>query len=391
MTKRRTSFSSFRFFILPALAFMASAVLSVTASAAPGAQAVERKLRVKVENAQVRLKPEAGSPVVAVLKRGTVVMSYQAEGAFFRIVPDPDQGAASVVGYLAAADVEVLKEKAAVTRDFWNEESTSAGLGLELYLAGGYAMFGGGDFDTGTRGLYDETKAMMTGLGYSISSEYYHALKGGMELSAGIFWRFRPRLAVGIMGEYSLAQRFNKFEFKEGTLDLGANATPVLQTFAIRPGLRYGILIGGPVELAVTAGPTVFFSSFKYDVGVNYDFMADIGTTSEYSYYVKSNRTFLGAFAALDLDVRVNSRSAVFLRATYRYAKPSGWEGSQKTVDWTYGGFDESNEVQGRLYATDRGSFPILMMASENPGSGAGEAVLDYSGLSLSAGVRIRF
>ncbi|MDD8027700.1 MAG: hypothetical protein PHI34_14460, partial [Acidobacteriota bacterium] len=258
--------------------------------------------------------------------------------------------------------------------------------------AGGYAMFGGGDFDTGTRGLYDELETKIEGLGHAISSEYYHALNGGMQLAAGLFWRIRPRLAVGVIGEYSLAQRFNKFEFEEGIHVMGCYATPVLRTFAIRPGLRYGILTGGPVELSVTAGPAVFFSSFKYDIRVNYDYVTDIGATREYSYNIETSRTFVGAFAALDLDFRVNSRSTVFLQATYRFAKPAGWQGSDKTVDWIYGAFADEDEVQeGSLYATTRGSFPVLMMASENPGSGAGEAILDYSGLSLHLGVRIRF
>jgi hypothetical protein len=170
-----------------------------------------------------------------------------------------------------------------------------------------------------------------------------------------------------------------------------ASATPILRTLAVRPGLRYGILTGGPVELAVTAGPAVFFSSFKYDIRVNYDYAADVGATHENSYTIETSRTFLGAFAALDLDFRVNSRSTVFLQATYRFAKPAGWQGSDKTIDWIYGAFGDEDEVQGSLYATTRGSFPVLLMASENPGSGAGEASLDYSGLSLHIGARIRF
>ncbi|MDD8027721.1 MAG: hypothetical protein PHI34_14565 [Acidobacteriota bacterium] len=388
----RSVFDPFRSFIPLFLVLAAVCGAAVSAFAVPGFQAVERKLRVKVENAAVHLKPGAESPVIAVLKLGTVLTSYEAEGAWCRIVPDLEKEAVSMVGYIAVTDVEVLKETAKVSRDFWSEESTFAGIGLDVFLTGGYILFGGGDLDAGTRGLYDEMKAMLTGLGYAPKNEYHHDLNGGGQFTIGFFWRLRSRLAVGVIGDYGQAQRFNKFEFADNALDRSAYSTPVLRTFAVRPALRYGILAGGPVDLAISAGPAVFFSSFQYDRGVSYEYVNDLGAMHDNSYYIKVHQTALGAFAALDLDVRLNARAALVLQAAYRYVHPAGWEGTEKTVVWSYGGWTlDDGEIEGRLYSTTRDTFPILMVSPENPGSGAAEAALDSSGFSLNVGVRVRF
>jgi len=382
----RSAFRLFRPLILLTV-FLAAAL-----SAAPsGPQTIERKLKVKVERASVRSEPDAEASVIAMLKRGAELTSYESSGAFYRVVLEAGRDTVSLIGFIAAEDVEVLGEKITAKVDFWAESAPTAKSGLEVFLLGGYAAFGGGDFASGIGGLYDELKAMITGLDYAISREYFHSLTGGMQLGAGIYWRFSPRLAAGVIGEYSLAQRFNEFGFQEGVHELGASCTPVLTTFALRPGLRCGILAGGPVELAVTAGPAVYFSSFKYNLGVSYNFVANQGTMSDYSYYLKAQRTFLGAYLAVDLDLRVNSRSAIVLQAAYRVAKPSGWSGSDKTSLWGFLSGDTVSENAGSLFSMTRGPFPVLAVAAESPGPGASDAVFDYSGLSLQAGIRIRF
>jgi hypothetical protein len=378
-----------------ALAFLALAgILSLASPAAAfrAAQTVERRLKVKVDKAFVRSEPDPGSPVIAVLRGGAEVTSYEALPGYFRIVFEAGRDAVTRVGYIADPDVKVLGEKVKDAADFWSESSPVARSGLEICFSGGYAMFGGGDFASGVGGLFDELKAMIAGLGYPITRDYYHPLDGGMQIGAGLFWRFSSRLAAGLIGEYSLAQRFNEFGFREGVHDLGANSTPVMTTLALRPGLRCGILTGGPVELSVTAGPAFFFSSFKYNLGVSYDFVVDQGTTRDYAYYLKVQRTFLGAFLAADLDIRLNARSAIVLQATYRMAQPAGWSGSDKTslLIANLGGEDAS-ENSGLLFSTIRGLYPVLAVSAESPGPGASEAVLDYSGLSLQAGLRIRF
>lgn len=392
MMRRRPVLRSFRSPIALFLALAAFLPAVPPDWACGDSQTVERRLRVKVDNAAVRSGADAASPVVAVLERGATVTSYEAEGAWYRIVPDLGQNVVSQVGYIAAADVEVLKEKVRVSGDFWSGSDAAARTGLEITLAGGYGMFGGGDLDAGTRGFYDELRARMIGLGYAISRDYRHPMSGGMELEAAVLWRFHPRWAAGLIGGYGLSQRFNEFEFQEGSHTLGASSTPILRTFALRPVLRLAVLSGGPLTLHVSAGPALLFGSFRFNQNVSYAFVADQGTTHDESYSIKARRTFWGAFAALDLDIRLNARSAIVLQATYRFARPAGWEGTEKTYEWITN-VDEYKgpEIEGRLYSMTRNSLPVLVVSPQSPGAGAGEAVLDFTGLSLLAGLRIRF
>jgi hypothetical protein len=375
---------------------LAAGALLLLASQAPALsapQSVERRLRVKAESASVRLRPEAASPVVAVLKRGTVLMSYEAEAGWYRVVPGSEKDAVAVMGFLAEADVEVIAEKTVPPRDFWSEqESTFAGIGLDFVLTGGYAMFGGGDIVSGVVGLYDELKGRLTNLGYRVKDEKHHALNGGMQLGAGFYFRLSSRLAVGMIGEYSLAQRFDQFVFDEGVHSLGANSTPILRTFALRPGLRYGIVIRGPVRLSVSAGPAVFFSSFRLNQTVSYGYEPNIGTTHDYSYSIRAAKNFLGAFAGSDMELRISDRAMLLFQVVYRYASASGWKGTEKTREWDERvGETKSPEIGGRLFATARESRSVLVVSSTSPTPGAREASLGFSGLTLSTGMRIRF
>ncbi|MCX6560829.1 MAG: hypothetical protein NTZ26_10010 [Candidatus Aminicenantes bacterium] len=368
-------------------------LLASRSSALSTPQSVERRLRVKVENASVRLRPDAASPVVAVLKRGTVLMSYEAEAGWYRVVPGSEKDAVAVMGFLAAADVEVIEEKTVPPRDFWSDqESTFAGIGLDFVLTGGYAMFGGGDFASGVDGLYDDLKGRLANLGYAAKDEKHHAFNGGMLLSAGLYYRLTPRLAVGLTGEYSLAQRFDQFQFDEGVHALGATSTPILRTFILRPGLRYGIVIQGPVRLFLSAGPAIFFSSFQYDQATSYGFVPNQGTTHDFIYSIKANRNYFGAFAGAEADVRLTERAALLLQVVYRRASAAGWEGTEKTTAWVESyGKANGPEISGRLYATTRESRSVLVVSPASPASGAREASLDFSGLTLSTGMRIRF
>jgi hypothetical protein len=379
--------------LLAALSILLCSAASAFASSGPPSQTVEHKLRVKVESASVRLKPDPGSPIIGVLKRGTILMSYDSEGGWYRVVPGADKDAISLVGYIAATDVDMIEERTVQRGNFWSEEeSTYAGIGLEFFMAGGYAIFAGADFTSGVRGLYDELKSHLIGLGFPISNEKNHAFNGGMQLTAELFLRLSRRLAVGLAGDYALAQRFDEILFEDGGRSLGATSSPILRTFVLRPGLRYGVFTGGPVRLSVTAGPALFLSSFKYNRGMAYDYVDFLGTTSKYSHTLKASRTYLGAFAAVDAEVHLVARASIVLQAIYRFSRAAGWEGSEETFGWESGwGVGSEPEVLGRLAVVARGPAQVLAVPSASSGSGAREAVLDYSGLSLSAGLRIRF
>ncbi len=389
-----TRFPSHRRYIILALAALLSSAALAFGSPGPQSQSVERKLRVKAETASVRLKPDPASPVAAVLKRGALLTSYEMEGSWYRVVPDAGPDAVRVVGYIAAADVDVLEEKTRTTGDFWSEtESAFADLAWEATLTGGFVTFAGGDFAAGTRGLYDGQKAALAAYGYELGEEEVHPFRSGFGGTLELEKRLSPRLALGLALVYGLAQKFDTIWFHNEMGTRTANSTPVLRTMAIRAGLRYTVPLGSVLSASFMAGPVFHFAGFEYNRLAKYGYSPVSQTeTFRSSYHIKVWKAFPGAYAGAELGVRLAHRTEIVLRAVYQLARASGWEGKEKLDLWQYPLGDVSPpEVEGTLYALTENGFPTLGVRAAPPGAGAAEAVLDFSGLSLSAGLRIRF
>jgi hypothetical protein len=202
-----------------------------------------------------------------------------------------------------------------------------------------------------------------------------------------------PRLALGLAGEYGLAQKFDTIWFHDETGTRTANSTPVLRTLSIRAGLRYSLPIGAILNVSFLAGPAFHFVGFEYNRLARYGYdPVPQSETFRSSYHIKVWKAFPGAFAGAELGARLGQRAEIVLRAVYRLARASGWEGTEKLDLWQYPlGNISPPEVKGTLYALTEDGLPSLGVRAASPGAGAGEAVLDFSGVSLSAGLRIRF
>ncbi len=97
-------------------------ILMIKASLPLAAQLLttsEWKLKVTVDAAAVRLKPELEGPIAAIVPKGTILQSYEATGAWYRVLTTSAKDGTSVIGYIATSDVEVLEEKTAPPEDFW--------------------------------------------------------------------------------------------------------------------------------------------------------------------------------------------------------------------------------------------------------------------------------
>jgi hypothetical protein len=106
----------------------------------------------------------------------------------------------------------------------------------------------------------------------------------------------------------------------------------------------------------------------------------------------------LGLQAGLGIEYKAVKRMAFFIEALANYARFRGLEGTTVSEEGAFGGFFPSFSEQGKLYYE---SVPIipnaprLIMVQSSPPAGPGgeprEAVVDFSSVSLQAGIRIRF
>ena len=71
----------------------------------------EWKLKISVEKAFVRLKPDMNSPVESTVAKGTILQSHEKVEEWYRVVIGPDESGFVVIGYIHSDNVEIIAEK----------------------------------------------------------------------------------------------------------------------------------------------------------------------------------------------------------------------------------------------------------------------------------------
>jgi hypothetical protein len=347
-------------------------------------QDVQRKLSVIVDKASIYLEPSASSPVIGFVMRDTPLKSYAGDGEWYRIMLPAGQEMISAIGYISAKDVKVLEEQALGAPDFWSVGGVKyKGLGLEITFSGGFTRFGGGDIADAALGMYDEWAALIAAQGYSIRDREYRAFQSGVDVSADIAFRLSPRLAVGFSAEYLHARDFNKFGLVRDVYYYFAYSTPILQAVVIRPAVYWTIPLGDWLSIVLDGGPAVFLANFEY----NRNYLTD---TNEDSFHLKGHDVAFGVQASVALEVRLNERIGLLLRAGGRTARASSFEGDEKYERVVNGGDESGPQYTGALLFGHRDSYPVMTANAGAAPADARSAVLDFTGFSLSVGLKVR-
>jgi hypothetical protein len=347
-------------------------------------QDVQRKLSVIVDKASIYLEPSAASPIIGYVMRDTPLKSYAGDGEWYRIMLPAGQEMISAIGYISAKDVKVLEEQTLGAPDFWSVGGIKyKGLGLEVTFGGGFTRFGGGDIADASRGMYDEWAALIAAQGYSILDREYRPFHSGVDASVDIAFRLSPRLAVGISGEYLHARDFNKFGLMKDVYYYSAYSTPILQAVVLRPAIFWTIPLGGLLSLRLDAGPAVFLTNFEY----NRNYVTD---SSDDSFHLKAHDVAFGVQAGAALEVNLNERISLLLRTAARYARVSSLEGDEK-YERVLNREDASGpQYTGALLFGHRDSYPVMTANAGAAPADARSAVFDFTGFSLSLGLKIR-
>lgn|GEM_PF-2526580 len=362
-----------------------SVLALLMAGPAAAAQTPAWKLKVSVERAAVRLEPDLRSPVLTTLAKGTALDSSEAAGAWFRVVVPAGREGVTLIGFVASNEVEIVEEKTGPQRDFWApEEGSFQGLGFDIVLGAGLLAFGGGDVAKGVRGMYDELAASVEDLGFPVEERKFRPLHQGVQASVDVIWNLGRRLGLGIGGGYLYARRIDTFSYIIGGKMYSANSLPLLISKALRPKAHYTIPLSRLVALRLSGGPAIILAKFQYEWNI-------IIPGWEKTFYLRTRKTILGAEGGAALEVSVNPRTAFVLQAVGRYGRSSNVTGRGRHLDM-WEGLDVSGpEIQGPLYFLSGGRFPALDVSADPPGGGARKARIDFSGVDLSVGLRVKF
>lgn len=354
----------------------------------PGrAQSAEWTLTVSLDGARVHTKPDASSPVTASLTKGTVLKSSAKEGGWFRVVVETGREGALVIGYVASGDVEIT-QAAGEAPELWAEASDEyRGAGISVRLGGGFLFFGSGDISNGSLGEFDRITASLVSSGTKITLKKRTAVHSGADITGDIIYSLNRRTGLGVRFDYirSYPESSLRYAFGGDVNEYTLDTKPHINVYAIRPGLYYERPLNRWLRFLANGGPALYIVTYEF----SRRFIVP-GREDDTRQKVTANR--LGLQGGVGLELQLNARAGLFVEAQGRYARITSLKGTEWLYTWE--DFQSVNATtEGFLYSLDKEGYPALSVLDEATAKSgnARRAVLDLSGVSVAAGVRIRF
>ena len=369
------------------------------------AQSASIRLKVVTEQANVRLKPDIGSIIIYQLPQGTIIDSSEKEGEWYRVRLVQDEGD-TVSGYVheslvieiekppqeRGADEEKIerKEVSKVEREEVEQIQPSSVIPVSpkalfsrfnLFLSGGGNFISGGDLNEGSQGLADYYSDILGIQGKGDIKPLDLSYIFGAEISFSLSNVF----FVGIGADYLFRERESRVEFQNSSS---------IDSLTTRPKIK-----AIPVRLTLYCYPVHFF---YIKTGLEYFF-----TECSYFYRIKEDDIFkdwTGEAKARDVGIvggfgfvqEIVPHLDFFMEATGRYARINNFEGKTDYKESTGLTYTE----EGILYiyegkTSEEKSYPLLFIREKKPTeagvSDVQNAMIDLSGFSIKAGIRIRF
>lgn len=259
---------------------------------------------------------------------------------------------------------------------------------LSLTVRAGGAWAGGGDLAAGLSGLMDYYSAAYED--FSGRHAFPHL---GWSFGGEILFHFGSRWGLGLAAGYERHGLETAVSYAFGAVSVSETLAPVLDAVPVT-GVVHLFLPVGKIKLDLQAGAGAYLtrldwrSSYALSV-LGYDGLDD--------FTFAASRIGFGVQAGAGLEWPLSPGLTLVLGIGGRYVRVSGYEG-----DWAETGSGElwsfSEAGTGRLYAydwTDGGStYRQIAIQSGLPEGGAvskaREARIDLTGLTATAGIRIR-
>jgi len=260
---------------------------------------------------------------------------------------------------------------------------------ISLRLQGGWSYVLGGDANPGTKAFFDYHNT-----GWDMQTGRYLALHNGYEFGGDVIFELSPRLGIGIGGGYVRISRYSQIGLHAAAPSLNsasASARPRLSAIPIRAGAYLTVPWKKKFHFLVNAGLSYYFRSRYSDESEAVYFPGPsyvlITTRAEYK------RAPIGFQGGISLEYEMGRNFFPYLEARVRYARFRGWKGTSVLES----DFEIPLSEQGILYyevVPTMINTPRLLMVQESPPDGPGgeprQAAIDFSGISLQVGIRIR-
>jgi len=366
------------------------------------------KLKVVTEQANIRLKPDIGSTIIYQVPLGTFLEYLGKEGDWYKVQLKSKEGE-TVTGYVhesliatirpipqeALAKEEPVKEEAPPKeRETEFEESQIISpppveptqfkpflSPVQISFSGGGNFFLGGDLNKGAQGLADLYEDILSAQRNGEIRPAHLSYIAGGELTI----RLHSSVFLGIGVDYFKGKKESQVELIRGKASYVFTTCPKIQAIPIKLMISYF-----PVpSFYIKSGIEYYFAQCTYYYHIQADDFWE-------NWEGKSKAQELGLMGGLGIVQNVSSHLSLFLEGTGRYARITGFKGTNYFEDST--GFSSSEE--GTLYIyqgqiSEEKSYPLLFIRKKRPAEAGvlnpALAMIDLSGFSLTAGIRIHF
>lgn len=273
---------------------------------------------------------------------------------------------------------------------------TFFGLKITLRLKGGWTVFSGGDIKNGIVGAFDRAVSLISATGVPIIQSQKESNYSWFEFGGDLIYSLTPRFGVGI-GASRLKTAKKSVLVYEGMYPDPArlNMWPEIKVSVLRLGLFYAFPFAGRLAVSFHGCPALYSAEYNFNMGVTaFGFHVDpvqagLIPTAWYQKS-KSRARQLGLEGGVAFDFNANPYVAFFVEVQGRYARIGGFEGDE---DVEYFNKPPEHTKSGTVYYVAADTYPLLdVVPPEGSADGsARKATLDYSGFSLSAGLKLRF
>jgi hypothetical protein len=361
------------------------------------------RLKVTAELANIRLSPSISSVIIRQIPQGEVLEAIRREGEWYLVKLEPDERG-TALGYVHESLVLSLDEtlrterKAQITeapakktdeppvQEQAAQETTAETAGpptlwsAALFAGGNYAAVG--SLNSSAQGFADffETRAGVPA-DQGVTPAHLSFLFGG-EFSFAL----SPRFALTVGADFFAASKQSLVTYALEKNSATFTAKPSVQAVPVRIALSYH-----PVEtLFVELGIVAYFARCGYFYRYEQD---------QFWQEMQGNATAsgLGVWGAIGYEWAFADNFSFVVAASGQYAQVKNFEGTG-----TYNDSESSAALteDGKLYAYDytqggKTISSLVLIRNRKPAeayiANADVATIDFSGITLRAGIKVKF
>ncbi len=281
---------------------------------------------------------------------------------------------------------------------------TEAKVNISIKMQGGLNYLQAGDVNPGTQGFFDWGKTYFNPpTGAQIWGEH-KLLHLGYEFGGDLIFELNRNIGIGIGAGYMQSSKTSQIDIIDYPTGAGGpaaylTANTKLNAIPIRLGLFLTLPLGRKINFTANAGAAYYYKAkCSTDYSLQTDYMATLGPGAQISTSAEKRKNPFGLQSSLGIEYKLLHKVALFFEARGCYAKFRGLEGSSVLSCSTWDSYVSVHQ-NGKLYYASVPELPLapklIMVQTTPPARGPNgetyEAIVDFSGVSLQAGIRIHF